>query len=365
MEQNLYCIIMAGGVGSRFWPMSRNSRPKQFLDVLGIGKTFIQSTFDRFARIVPAENILVVTSSQYYDLVKEQLPQIKDENILLEPHKRNTAPCIAYATYKLYKKNPDATVVVTPSDHLITDEAIFESTVKSGLEEAAHTEGLYTIGITPTGPNTNYGYIQVNKGTKVEFEGHDIFPVKTFTEKPDIETAKVFLETGEFFWNSGMFIWSLKSIKRELEFCLPEMASLFAGGEPFYYTDQEQKFIADAYEDCTSISIDYGVMEKTRNAWVAIAKFGWSDVGTWSSIFDLSPAKDDHNNIVKAETVMLDGVEGSVIKGYDKEKLIVVRELKNYMVVDTEDVLMICPKDDKVVKQIVSDLVVNEKSKYL
>jgi Mannose-1-phosphate guanylyltransferase len=356
---------MAGGVGSRFWPMSRNSRPKQFLDVLGIGKTFIQSTFDRFAKVVPAENILVVTSLQYRELVKEQLPQMKDENILLEPHKRNTAPCIAYATYKLYKKNPDATVVVTPSDHLITDESVFEETIRSGLEEAALTDGLYTIGVTPTSPNTNYGYIQVNKGNKVEFNGHDVFPVKTFTEKPDLETAKIFLETGEFFWNSGMFIWSLKSIKRELELCLPEISKLFAGGEPFYYTDEEEKFIADAYEDCQSISIDYGVMEKTQNAWVAIAKFGWSDVGTWSSIFELSPSRDENDNIIKEATVMLDGVEKSVIKGYDKDKLIVLRGLKNYMVVDTKDVLMICPKDDKVVKQIVSDLVVKEKSKYL
>jgi len=357
---------MAGGIGSRFWPMSRVNRPKQFIDILGLGKSFIQLTYDRFKAIVPEENILVVTSVKYRDLVKEQLPNLPEENILLEPYKRNTAPCIAYATYKLLSKNPEATVVVTPSDHLITGEANFQATVTTALEEASQSDKLYTIGIQPTRPETNFGYIQANKAVGKEFGVHTAYQVKTFTEKPDADLAKVFLETKEFFWNSGMFIWKLSAIKSEIERCLPEVTTLFKGGDKYYYTPEEDNFILKVYEDCPSISIDYGVMEKTSKAWVFLSDFGWSDVGTWGSIYEHSPHKNEEGNILKCGASMIDNVKDSIIKESDDEKLVVVRGMENVMVVDMKDVLLVCPRTDKAIKDIVTDLSMKDKSqKYL
>lgn len=352
---------MAGGIGSRFWPVSRTAYPKQFIDILGTGKTFFQMTFDRFAEIVPKENILVVTAERYYHLVKSQEPDIPDENILLEPYKRNTAPCIAYATYKLMSKNPDATVVVTPSDHLIMDEKNLVETIGLALEEASTHDNLYTIGITPTRPETNYGYIQVKK--KGEPKG--AFKVKTFTEKPDAELAKVFYETGEFFWNSGMFIWNLKAVKAELERCLPEVTSLFKGGEDYYYTPSEKDFVKRVYEDCPSISIDYGVMEKTSKAWVFLADFGWSDLGTWGSIYEHSPNITAEGNVLKCPVSMINGVTNSIIKTVRDDKLVVVRGFDNVMVIDTDDVLLVCHRDDKEIKDIVTDLSMADKPDYL
>ena len=289
MNPNHYCIIMAGGIGSRFWPMSRQARPKQFIDILGIGRTFLQMTFDRYAQIVPAENILVVTAQRYHSLVREQLPEIPEDNILLEPYKRNTAPCVAYATYKLYKKNPDATVIVAPADHLIIGEEHFRDTIRTALSVAEKSDRLYTIGIEPTRPETNYGYIQINKPVCKKAGSHVSYQVKTFTEKPNADLAKVFLETREFFWNSGMFIWSLKAIKAEMERCLPEVTTLFHGGEAYYGTAGEADFVRRVYEDCPAISIDYGVMEKTQKAWVFLSDFGWSDLGTWESVYERVP----------------------------------------------------------------------------
>jgi len=363
MNDNYYCVIMAGGSGTRFWPMSRNDKPKQFLDILSLGRTFLQSTFDRFAQIVPKENILVVTSAQYYDIVREQIPEMPDDNILLEPYKRNTAPCIAYATYKLLAKNPYATVVVTPSDHFITNEANFCSNIRAALDLASNSDSLYTVGINPTRPDVNYGYIQFNKSSRNEFEGESVFQIKTFTEKPNLEVAKVFIETGEFLWNSGMFIWNLQSIKREMESSLPEVASLFKGG--CYYTESEKEFINKVYGDCPSISIDYGVMEKTKKALVFLSTFGWSDVGTWTSVYEQSQHKDDNGNIIKCDASLLPDVRGSIIKEDKPNKLVAIRGLDNYLVIDTDDVLMICPKEDKVVKQFVADLTSSEKTKYL
>lgn len=362
MNKNYYCVIMAGGVGSRFWPMSRSARPKQFIDILGLGKTFIQLTYDRFKAIVPEENILVVTAAKYRDLVKEQIPSIPEENILLEPYKRNTAPCIAYATYKLLKKNPDATVVVTPSDHLITGEANFQHTILTAMDQAAESDKLFTIGIEPTRPETNYGYIQANKACGAVTEGHPSYQVKTFTEKPDIDLAKVFLETGEFFWNSGMFIWNLKAIKGELEHCLPEVTTLFRGGEDCYYTEKENEFILRVYEDCPSISVDYGVMEKTSKAWVVLSNFGWSDVGTWGSVYEHSPNKNSNGNIIKCADAMVDDVCNSIIKSDNPKKLVVVRGMDNVMVVDMKDVLLVCHREDKAIKDIVTDLVMKDKT---
>jgi len=356
---------MAGGIGSRFWPMSRQSRPKQFIDILGIGKTFLQMTYERYARILPAENILIVTSERYQGLVKEQLPDMPDENILLEPYKRNTAPCVAYATYKLYKKNPKATVVVAPADHLIIGESQFNDTILTALKAAEKSDRLFTIGIEPTRPETNYGYIQINKAFSEKVGVHSSYQVKTFTEKPNAELAQIFLETGEFFWNSGMFIWNLKAIKAELERCLPEVTTLFNGGEDCYYTDQEATFIRRVYEDCPAISIDYGVMEKTQKAWVFLSDFGWTDLGTWDSVYE-QVSKDKEGNVVSADVRMIDDVTGSVILETNPSKMVVARDFENMMVVDMPDVLLVCHRDDKTVKDIVTDLTMKDKiDRYL
>lgn len=356
---------MAGGIGSRFWPMSRQARPKQFIDILGIGKTFLQMTFERYARIVPAENILIVTAERYRDLVREQLPQMPDHNILLEPYKRNTAPCVAYATYKLYQKNPNATVIVAPADHLIIGDEQFNDTIRAALTAAEESDRLFTIGIEPTRPETNYGYIQINKAFSEKVGKHFSYQVKTFTEKPNSELAKVFLETGEFFWNSGMFIWKLQSIKDELERCLPEVTTLFQGGEDFYYTPGEADFIRRVYEDCPAISIDYGVMEKTQKAWVFLSDFGWTDLGTWESVYE-QVQKDQKGNVVSAEVRMIDDVEGSVVLETNPEKLVVARGFERMMVVDMPDVLLVCRRDDKTIKDIVTDLTMKDKiDRYL
>ena len=365
MNDRYYAIIMAGGVGSRFWPVSRNEMPKQFLDILGIGKSFLQMTVARFAKIVPMENILIVSASKYKDLIFQQLPDIKEENVLLEPYKRNTAPCIAYATYKLMSRDPDATVVVSPSDHFIADEGLFLDTVSTVMKYASSNDELFTIGIKPTSPNVNYGYIQANKKRGYEFEGHKAFAVKTFTEKPDAELAKVFMESGEFLWNSGIFIWNLKTAKSELEKCLPNVASMFAAGEGLYYTPAEKDFIRKVYEDSTSISIDYGMMEKTKKAHVFEGLFGWSDLGTWQSLYEHVPTKDADANAVQAVHSILTRVGGSIIYEADPKKLVVVKGLDNYMVIDTGDALMICPRDDASVKETLVDLAVKDKEGWL
>ena len=360
---NNYCIIMAGGIGSRFWPVSRNGKPKQFLDILGTGKSFLQQTFDRFEKIVPADHILVVTSALYEDLVKEQLPRIKEENILLEPYRRNTAPCIAYATYKLYKKVPDATVVVAPSDHLIRNEEVFLNTIRCALEYAGEHNELFTLGISPDRPETGYGYIQTNRSNFKSIGGHTVYSVKTFTEKPDKELAKVLVESGEFLWNSGIFIWNLRTIKEEMEKHLPDISGPFSDAMPYYYTDKENGYIQEIYEACNGISIDYGVMEKTDKSWVFEASFGWSDLGTWESLYS-HWKKDSGGNMVQAPENMIEEVKGSIIVSNEKNKLVVVKGLENYMVVNTDDVLMICPKDEVSFKNVITDLAVNEHSKY-
>lgn len=350
---------MAGGIGSRFWPISRNSMPKQFLDILGTGRSFLQETFDRFSNIIPKENILVVTSEKYGEKVKEQLPEMPYENILLEPHKRNTAPCIAYATYKLSKKNPNATVVVTPSDHVIMNEKTFLDTVSDAMNYASTNDNLYTLGIKPTRPETAYGYIQKNSNNFQNINGRPTYSVKTFTEKPSEELAKELINSGEFLWNSGIFIWNLKAIITELEKYLPDIAFLFKKGIPLYYTPNETSFIKSVYEECTGISIDYGVMEKTDKSWVFESSFGWSDLGTWHSLYAYSK-KDEQNNMVNAQKVMINQVTNSLIVSKEKNKLIVINGLEDYMVVNTDDVLMICPRNEKNIKNILTDLALND-----
>ena len=363
MNKNYYCIIMAGGIGSRFWPVSRNSTPKQFLDILGVGSTFIQQTYKRFVKIVPKENILVVTSVQYEELVKEQLPELLPENILLEPFRKNTAPCIAYATYKLLCRNKDAVIVVSPSDHLIFDEAIFAETIRNALDYAQREDVLITLGVKPTKPETAYGYIQCNVNNPIDINGNTSFEVKTFTEKPDANLAHVFVESGEFLWNSGIFIWNLNTIRQELEKSQGRIASLFSKGEGVYYTDGESEFIERAYEDCPSISIDYGVMEKTQKAVVYPTFFGWSDLGTWESLY-AQEKKDENGNMIKAGAVMLNNVDRALILSDQPHKLIVAYDLDGYMIINTENVLMICPRDEVTVKNIITDLPLNNFGDY-
>lgn len=363
MNNNYYCVIMAGGTGSRFWPVSRNSKPKQFLDILNVGRTFLQQTYDRFIQIIPKENILVVTATAYKDIVCKQLPDIPEENILLEPYRRNTAPCVAYATYKLYKKNPNATIVVAPSDHLITNEALFLNTISNVLDYASKNNELFTLGVEPTRAETSYGYIQMAIKDFKNVEGHVAYSVKTFTEKPNEELAKVFVESGEFLWNSGIFIWNINSIKNELEKWLVDIARLFKEGEEFYFTPAEEAYIDKVYADCPSMSIDYGIMEKTSKASVFKASFGWSDLGTWDSLY-MNSDKDKNNNYVRAKEVMMDKVKGSIIASTEDNKLMAIKGLENFIVINTPDVLMICPRDEVRFKNMITDLAVNDKTKF-
>jgi mannose-1-phosphate guanylyltransferase len=355
MDQNNFCVIMAGGVGSRFWPVSRTQNPKQFIDILGVGRTLLQMTYDRFAKILPTENIYIVTNEIYTDVVLEQLPDISKEQVLGEPMRRNTAPCIAYANFKILKKNPNARIVVAPSDHLIMDEAEFLKVISEGLDFVKSDNILLTLGIEPSRPDTGYGYIQINKDIKVSSENKSLHKVKTFTEKPDLELAKVFVKSGEFFWNSGIFIWSLKSIFKAFETHLPEVNSLFTKGIDLLNTEKEYDFINETYESCNSISIDYGVMEKADNVFVYSADFGWSDLGTWGSLYEHS-TKDENENAVKSDKFMSYDTKDCIIKSKNG-KLMVVQGLEDYIVVDTDDVLLICKKqDEQQIRKFVNDV---------
>lgn len=334
-----YCIIMAGGIGSRFWPLSRTEKPKQFVDALGIGKTFIQMTYERFARFVPDANFLVMTGENYKELVLEQLPMLKPEQVLTEPMRRNTAPCIAYATYRLCQENPEATVVVTPSDQYIGDEDTFEKVICRNLDYAHRNDALVTVGITPTFPATGYGYIQVEDKEKA------VSKVVAFKEKPELTKAQEFLADGNYVWNSGMFIWSLKSIRKAFETHLPDVATLFAAADT-YGTPGEQEAVNRAFTDSRSISIDYGVMEKAENVYVSCAEFGWSDVGTWGSLYQ-QMEKDEAENVVSGDRVHVENSSGCLLKETNKDKQVVVDGLEDFLVVDTPDVLMICPREDE------------------
>jgi mannose-1-phosphate guanylyltransferase len=337
---------MAGGIGSRFWPKSRNAYPKQFLDVLGIGKSFLQQTFDRFASVIPRENIFIVTGNAYESAVNEQISGLAPYQLIAEPERRNTAPCIAYSTYKILEKTPEATIIVTPSDHLILNEAEFLQVAQQAMDFASSGNVLVTIGIKPTRPETGYGYIQMNlPGKPTDAEGKP-FKVKTFTEKPPLELAKVFVESGEFFWNSGIFAWSLPAIQQALHTLLPEVDSLFQKGTGIYNTPEETSFIRKAYAECRNVSIDYGIMEKADNVYAFPGDFGWSDLGTWESLY-LQREKDAHENLVDASQALLHKVSNSIISVSDKRKLTVIEGLIQYLVVDTDDVLLICPRNDE------------------
>lgn len=341
---------MCGGIGSRFWPYSRSNRPKQFIDFLGTGRSLLQMSYDRILPIVDPRNIIVVTNAQYAPLIKEQLPDLQDSQILLEPARRNTAPCIAWAAWHIAARDPQASMIVTPSDHLITREREFEAAVVKGFEFVENNDALLTMGITPTRPETGYGYIQIGAPSSTE----GIEKVKTFTEKPDLELAKVFLESGEFFWNSGIFIWSAQSIKRAITNHAPDIAGVFDAGGSCYGTPAEKPFIEKNFPGCVGISIDYAVMEKSSNVYVECVSFGWSDLGTWSALYDNSPKNRD-NNVTQRCKVLAYNSQGNIF-AVNSDKLIVADGLHDYIVADSGDVLLICPKDDEQrIKNMVDD----------
>lgn len=362
MDKNRYCVIMAGGAGSRLWPMSTQACPKQFLRPDGNGKSFLQLTYERFCTIVPPENIIVVTAHNYASMVKEHLKDLPQENLLLEPYSRNTAPCIAYATYSILKRNPDAVVAVTPSDHIIVDEGSFRANVVSALEFASHNDVLVTIGVTPTRPDPNYGYIQAKGGKDASKEG-EALKVKTFTEKPPVEIARVFINSGEFLWNSGIFAWKASVIKKEMDEHMKEMCGWFSGWEDAVGTPHEAAFIEKAYAGCERTSIDFGVMEKTSSAWVYPATFGWWDIGSWNSIYNYVD-KDSDDNAVHCSHKLLKDVNDCILVERTSDKLVAISGLENYMVVDTKDVLLICPRDDARYGKLLSLLAVTDNENF-
>ena len=354
---------MAGGVGTRFWPMSTTGHPKQFLDILGTGRTLIQQTFDRFKESCPAQNIYVVTSDSYLNLVSEQLPELPKENILTEPSRRNTAPCVAYASYKIHNLNPKAITVVAPSDHLITKEDTFTKAIKSCITKAKNEDCLVTLGIKPSRPDTGYGYIQF-VDSPVEEKDKRMYKVKTFTEKPDLDTAKFFIETGEFLWNSGIFIWSTKRIIDAFEKHDPELASLFKEGNEFYNTPKEKEFITRAYNVCKNDSIDYSVMEKAKNVYVRSSIIGWSDLGTWGSLYG-HIKHDKGNNALIGKNVIQYGCKNCIVH-VPKDKLVVLQGLDDYIVVESDGVLMVCKKqDEQQIRNFVNDVKVQKGDKFV
>jgi len=360
---NTYCVIMAGGIGSRFWPLSKSTRPKQFLDILGTGRTFIQQTYDRYKGICPTENFFIVTSYDYKDLVLQQLPELKESQVLLEPLRRNTAPCIAYACYKIQTINPDANIIVAPSDHHIQQVDVFLGEVKKGLEFVSNNDALLTLGIHPCRPETGYGYIQI-ESTKAIGSFDNLHKVKTFTEKPDLQLAKIFLESGEFFWNSGIFIWSLKSILKALNTHLKSVSELFEKGHKLYGTADEIAFLNKTYSECQNISIDYGIMEKADNVYVLCSDFGWSDLGTWGSLYENS-VKDSRGNVITGKNVAFYGSNNCIVN-MPNEKLVVLQGLDGYIIVESEGTLLVCRKEDEQqIRQFVNDVRMNKGENYV
>jgi mannose-1-phosphate guanylyltransferase len=355
MNKNYYAIIMAGGIGSRFWPLSREKYPKQFIDILGVGKTLLQQTFDRFRELISAENIYIVSNAGYKDIISSQLPSLPEENILLEPSRRNTAPCIDYANFRILEKNPEAQIIVAPSDHLIIKEEAFLKQVKHGLEFVGDKQALLTLGIKPSRPETGYGYIQaVQKGVP-GYEKIGLKRVKTFTEKPDLEMAKIFCESGEFYWNAGIFFWSLPTIMKAFETHVPEIHGLFEKGTGKYGTDQEKKFIEDTYARCKNISIDYAIMEKAENVYVMASDIGWSDLGTWGSLYE-QMEQDKQGNAVTGKHVFLYNSSGNIVNVSD-DKLVLLQGLEDHIVVESENVLLICKREEEQrIKEFVNDI---------
>jgi mannose-1-phosphate guanylyltransferase len=359
-KSNIYCVIMAGGAGTRFWPMSRQDRPKQFLDVLGTGRTLLQLTYDRFRKIIPAENILIVTSAVYRDLVLEQIPSIHDNALLLEPIRRNTAPCIAYATQKILKRNSAASIVVAPSDHLILQEDVFIEQVLKGVRHCEADGSIVTLGIRPSRPDTGYGYIQF-----IQRDGtDDVYKVKTFTEKPNLELAKSFISSGEFLWNSGLFITSAAVMNEAFQKHLPDMHQIFEAGKEELDTQGEALFLEQAYTQCTNISIDYGIIEKASNVSVIPSEFGWSDLGTWGSLYE-NMHHDAFGNAVVGKKTIISNTENSIVH-LPKDKVAVIHGIDNCIIVESDGILLVCRKDaEQEIRQLVNQVKVEFGEGYI
>lgn len=360
MNEHYYVAIMAGGIGSRFWPVSRNNHPKQFLDILHTGKSLIQWTYERFAQFIPPENIYVVTHRQYIGKVREHLPALPAANVVGEPSRRNTAPCVAYISYKIQQNDPEACILCAPADHLILDPLAFSKTCLEGLAFTAKHDALLTLGIKPTRPDTGYGYIQF----ETQAVTHNVYKVKTFTEKPNLELARTFLKSGDFLWNAGIFMWRADAIIDAFRKHLPELSELFDHEAARLNTPEEDEVIDFVYSQCTNISIDYGVMEKAENVYCIPANFGWSDLGTWNSAYD-NMEKDYLSNAVSGKNVMVVDATACMVKAPD-EKLVVLQGLDNFIVIDTPDILLICSKDrEQQIKDYVADIKRHKGEKFL
>jgi mannose-1-phosphate guanylyltransferase len=360
MKKHYYVAIMAGGIGSRFWPMSRQNYPKQFLDILNTGKTMIQWTYERFAGMVPPENILVVTTKEYESIVQEQLPNLPVDNILSEPARKNTAPCIAYVSFKIFQKDPKASLIVAPADHLIMDQPEFVRVCGQALDFVNHINAFVTLGMKPTYPNTGYGYIQ--------HEAMEVAPnvnkVKTFTEKPNLELARTFLASGDFLWNAGIFIWAVKNIITAFEKYLPEIYEVFDAEREHFNTTAEHQAIERIYPQCTNISIDFGIMEKAENVYVIPSSFGWSDLGTWNSAYE-NYDKDYQGNAIAGDNVLLVDATDCMVHAANN-KLLLLQGLHDFIVVDTDDVLLICKKEkEQDIKDYVAEVKRKKGEKYL
>lgn len=338
-QSNNHVVVMAGGVGSRFWPMSTTDFPKQFIDVLGCGKTLLQLTVDRFREVCEPGNMWVVTSAAYADLVKEQLPDIDSEHILLEPCRRNTAPCIAYVSWKIKARNPRANIVVTPSDHIVLDQREFVRVINSALKFTADSDAVVTLGMKATRPETGYGYIEGDLSMACP-SNKEIYRVDAFKEKPDLETAKRYLQRKNYFWNAGIFIWNVNTIVNAMRVYQPAMAKTFEGLFPYYYTDKEQELIDEHFPMCENISIDYAIMEKADEIYVFPAAFGWSDLGTWGSLHD-NMKKDAHNNVCIGENIYLHESRNCIVHT-TQEKKVIVQGLDGYIIAEKNDRLLIC-----------------------
>lgn len=345
MNKNYYAVIMAGGVGSRFWPVSTQDNPKQFHDMLGTGKSLIQNTFERLEKIIPKENILIATNHEYKSLVLSHLESIDKSQLLLEPVMRNTAPCVLYSAFKINNLNPEALMVIAPSDHFIENEEEFVRNIDTAFKACGEQDILMTLGIKPSNPNTGYGYIKCDSSeTKIK-------KVQKFTEKPDLKTAKQFLKEGDYLWNAGIFVWSVQSILKAFELSLPEMVSTFDKGELYWNTKSETEFIEDNYKKCDSISIDYGIMEGAKNVYTLPVEFGWNDLGTWGSLFDKLPKVKNENALVNAKAIFNES-KGNMVRT-QKGKKVIIQGLNDFIVVETEDTLMILPKSaEQEIKQI-------------
>ena len=349
MKDNYYAVIMAGGVGSRFWPVSTQEFPKQFHDMLGTGQSLIQRTFERINELVPSKNILIATNARYENLVLKQLPKTTKKQLLLEPAMRNTAPCILYAALKIYDENPDGLMLVAPSDHWIDNESEFIKNIETSFKACAKEDILMTLGIQPNSPNTGYGYIQFIENQS------EIKKVKNFIEKPNLETAEQFLISGDYLWNAGIFVWSVKSIIRAYKNHLPEMIDTLDDGNNVYNTDFEDDFIKSNYAKCENISIDYGILERSNNVHVLPVDFVWNDLGTWGSLYDKLEKTKEKNATVGAHTIFRDA-NGNMIKTQNGKR-VVIQGLSDFIIVEKEDVLLICPrKDEQDIKQITQEV---------